>query len=115
LVRREVGSAVSDLTRERLPVSAAPAAPARASSHFDVQLGRVIRRRGHIVAVDGMNLPVAVGEVFGVVGPNSSDEFSAIWVHLGRIPAAGTPRAFGAGAVDARIDHMTAGKSRHAR
>lgn len=95
-------------------MSPAPAA-ARTSAHFDVHLGGVIKRFGHIVAVDRTS-PSLQGNVFGLVGPNSSGKSTAIRVCLGLIrPAAGTARAFGGGGWDVRTDQMTARKSRHAR
>jgi ABC-2 type transport system ATP-binding protein len=105
-VRREVGSAVSSPTPERLYVSASYAAPASTASDFAVRIDGLTKRFGHVVAVDDLNLTVPRGEVFGFLGPNGAGKSTTIRALLGLIrPTAGTATIFGDSANDVRRSH----------
>ena len=54
------------------------------------------RRRGHTVAVDGLDLSVPEGSVYGFLGPNGSGKTTTIRMLLGLVrPSAGRARLFG--------------------
>lgn len=58
------------------------------------------RRRGRLLAVDGLDLDVPEGGVFGLLGPNGSGKTTSIRCMLGLIaPTAGTVEIFGVDAV----------------
>ena len=105
-MRREVGSAVSCLTRKGLLVSASSAVPTRTASVFAIRIDGVTKRFGRIIAVDDLSLTVAPGEVFGFLGPNGAGKSTTIRVLLGLIrPNAGTATVFGDLAGDVRLSH----------
>jgi ABC-2 type transport system ATP-binding protein len=54
------------------------------------------KRYGDVVAVDGLNLRLQAGEVFGLLGPNGSGKTTTILMILGLTePTAGTARVLG--------------------
>ena len=64
-------------------------------------------RRQEVVAVRGLSLQVAPGEVYGLIGPNGSGKSTTMKVLLGLLrPTAGTAAIFGreASRVDSRTD-----------
>jgi ABC-2 type transport system ATP-binding protein len=64
------------------------------------------RRRGRTVAVDGLDLSVPEGSVFGFLGPNGSGKTTTIRMLLGLVrPSAGTARLFGE-PVPAALPHL---------
>lgn len=64
------------------------------------------KRFGRVVAVDGLNMTVAPGEVFGLLGPNGAGKSTTIRLLLGLIrPTAGCAEIFGCPAGDVRRSH----------
>src|SRR5919106_5213323 len=56
----------------------------------------VVRRFGHLTAVDGVDLEVAAGDVVGLIGANGSGKTTLIRMLLGLLaPTAGHVRLFG--------------------
>src|SRR4051795_11629751 len=56
----------------------------------------VTKTYGHLVAVDGLSLRVAQGEVYGVLGPNGAGKTTLLRILFGLIrPDSGTVRLFG--------------------
>ena len=54
------------------------------------------KRYGHIVAVDGIDLTVRAGDIYGFLGPNGAGKTTAMRILLGLLrPDAGTARLFG--------------------
>jgi ABC-2 type transport system ATP-binding protein len=54
------------------------------------------KRYGHIVAVDGVDLVVGHGDIYGFLGPNGAGKTTAMRILLGLMhPDAGTARLFG--------------------
>jgi ABC-2 type transport system ATP-binding protein len=61
-----------------------------------VEIGGVRKRFGELVAVDGVDLEVAPGEVVGLLGANGAGKTTLIRLILGLLrPTAGTVRLFG--------------------
>jgi ABC-2 type transport system ATP-binding protein len=61
-----------------------------------VMVERLTKRYGRRVGVEGLNLSVAEGTMFGFLGPNGSGKTTAIRVLLGFLrPSAGEARVFG--------------------
>ena len=64
------------------------------------------KRFGRVVALDGLDLTVARGEVFGFLGPNGAGKSTTIRLLLGLIrPSAGRAEVFGEPAGDVRQAH----------
>jgi ABC-2 type transport system ATP-binding protein len=60
-----------------------------------VRTERLSKRYGHTIALDGLDLEIAAGEVFGYLGPNGAGKSTTIGILLGLIrPSAGTARIF---------------------
>jgi ABC-2 type transport system ATP-binding protein len=77
-----------------------------ASSTAAVQLDRVTKRFGRVVAVDDASLVVVPGEVFGFLNPNGAGKSTTISLLLGLIrPTSGSATAFGHPACDVRRAH----------
>ena len=56
----------------------------------------LVKRYGEIVAVDGVDLTVERGDVFGYLGPNGAGKTTSLRMMLGLIrPTEGTVRLFG--------------------
>jgi ABC-2 type transport system ATP-binding protein len=54
------------------------------------------KRYGHVVAVDGIDLTVHQGDIYGFLGPNGAGKTTAMRILLGLLrPEAGTARLFG--------------------
>src|SRR5581483_8073637 len=54
------------------------------------------KRYGHVAAVDGIDLTVHSGDIYGFLGPNGAGETTAMRILLGLLrPDAGTARLFG--------------------
>jgi polyether ionophore transport system ATP-binding protein len=105
-VRREVGSAVSNPTRERHRVHAYPAVHSRTASDVAIRIDSLTKRFGAIVAVDDLSLSVPTGEIFGFLGPNGAGKSTTIRMLLGLIrPSAGSAHVFGVPASDVRRAH----------
>lgn len=66
-----------------------------------LRLEGIVKRFGKTVAVDGLDLHVHVGEVFGLLGPNGAGKSTSIAIATGLLsPDAGTVTVNGAGAPD---------------
>jgi ABC-2 type transport system ATP-binding protein len=82
-------------------VHAYPVARVRTASTFAIEIDRMTKRFGDIVAVDDLSLTVAAGEVFGFLGPNGAGKSTTIRLLLGLIrPTAGAAKVFGDAATD---------------
>src|ERR687884_150884 len=61
-----------------------------------VEVRGLVKRYGDLVAVDGVDLTVEAGDVFGYLGPNGAGKTTSLRMMLGLIrPTAGTVRLFG--------------------
>jgi ABC-2 type transport system ATP-binding protein len=60
-----------------------------------VEAADVSRRYGDVVALDGVSLSVAPGEVFGLIGPNGAGKTTLVRALTGTTDAEGTVRLFG--------------------
>ena len=61
-----------------------------------VQVRGLVKRYGELVAVDGVDLTVLPGDVFGYLGPNGAGKTTSLRMMLGLIrPSAGSVRLFG--------------------
>jgi ABC-2 type transport system ATP-binding protein len=61
-----------------------------------VDVRELVKRYGEIVAVDGVDLTVERGDVFGYLGPNGAGKTTSLRMLLGLIrPTAGSVRLFG--------------------
>ena len=71
---------------------------AAAGSEADpVVAGEGVRKEyGDVVALDGVDLDVAAGEVFGLIGPNGAGKTTLVRALTGTTEAAGDLRVFGA-------------------
>jgi ABC-2 type transport system ATP-binding protein len=75
-------------------VTAEPSSPAR--SDRPVEARGLIKRYGHLVAVDNVDLTVDQGDVYGYLGPNGAGKTTSLRMLLGLIrPTDGTARLFG--------------------
>ncbi|MFB6168068.1 MAG: ABC transporter ATP-binding protein [Haloferacaceae archaeon] len=65
--------------------------------HVDpvVEAADVARRYGDVVALDGVSLSVAPGEVFGLIGPNGAGKTTLVRALTGTTDAEGSVRLFG--------------------
>jgi ABC-2 type transport system ATP-binding protein len=56
----------------------------------------LVKRYGHVLATDGVDLSVERGDVYGFLGPNGAGKTTMLRILLGLIrPDAGTVRLFG--------------------
>jgi ABC-2 type transport system ATP-binding protein len=56
----------------------------------------LVKRYGHVLATDGIDLTVERGDVYGFLGPNGAGKTTTLRILLGLIrPDAGTVRLFG--------------------
>jgi ABC-2 type transport system ATP-binding protein len=61
-----------------------------------VEVRGLVKRYGELVAVDGVDLTVLPGDVFGYLGPNGAGKTTSLRMMLGLIrPSAGSVRLFG--------------------
>src|SRR6266567_8633487 len=61
-----------------------------------VQAAGLVKRYGHIVAVDHVDLTVQTGDVYGYLGPNGAGKTTSLRMLLGLIrPTEGSARLFG--------------------
>src|SRR6476660_2716099 len=61
-----------------------------------VEARGLVKRYGEIVAVDGVDLTVARGDVFGYLGPNGAGKTTSLRMLLGLIrPTSGSVQLFG--------------------
>src|SRR5918911_5757262 len=61
-----------------------------------VEVRGLVKRYGDLVAVDGVDLTVEAGDVFGYLGPNGAGKTTSLRMMLGLIrPTAGSVRLFG--------------------
>jgi ABC-2 type transport system ATP-binding protein len=64
------------------------------------------KRFGRLLAVDGLDLSVVAGEVFGFLGPNGAGKSTTIRLVLGMVrPTAGRARIFDVDAADVAVAH----------
>jgi ABC-type multidrug transport system ATPase subunit len=85
---------VSDTTRRR-PSLHLPTAHRR-DSDFPVECRGVVRSFGDFVAVDGIDLRVCRGEIFGLLGPNGAGKTTLMKMMCGLLePSAGTIQVAG--------------------
>ena len=83
LVRREVWSADSSPTHERVPVHASPAVHAGAAPQVAVRTDRLTKRFGDVVAVDELSLTVSRARCSGSSGRTvrgNPPQFVSCWV-----------------------------------
>ena len=82
-----------------VPPAAAEAAARGALTVADappIEVRGLVKRYGDLVAVDGVDLTVSAGDVFGYLGPNGAGKTTSLRMMLGLIrPTAGTVRLFG--------------------
>jgi ABC-2 type transport system ATP-binding protein len=65
-------------------------------SGLPVEVRGLVKRYGHILAVDAVDLNVHVGDIYGFLGPNGAGKTTAMRVMLGLLrPDEGTVRLFG--------------------
>jgi ABC-2 type transport system ATP-binding protein len=75
-------------------VTAEPSPPAR--SDRPVEARGLIKRYGHLLAVDHVDLTVEQGDVYGYLGPNGAGKTTSLRMLLGLIrPTEGSARLFG--------------------
>ncbi len=68
----------------------------RGSGSAPVEVRGLVKRYGDLVAVDGVDLTVEPGDVFGYLGPNGAGKTTSLRMMLGLIrPTAGHVRLFG--------------------
>jgi polyether ionophore transport system ATP-binding protein len=80
--------------------------PAAGANAFAIEIDRMTKRFGDIVAVDDLSLTVTPGEVFGFLGPNGAGKSTTIRMLLGLLrPSSGEARVFGVTAGDVRRAH----------
>ncbi|MGH3320750.1 MAG: ATP-binding cassette domain-containing protein, partial [Streptosporangiaceae bacterium] len=61
-----------------------------------VEITDLVKRYGEVTALDGLDLTVPEGEVFGLLGPNGAGKTTAIETIVGlRTPSEGRVRALG--------------------
>ncbi|HLI26125.1 MAG TPA: ABC transporter ATP-binding protein [Chloroflexota bacterium] len=80
------------------PAPAAVPAPARPAAEpaLAIETHELTKRYGTFTAVDGLNLAVREGEVFGLLGPNGAGKTTTILMLLGLTePSAGRARVLG--------------------
>ena len=74
----------------------APAPPRLDSDEFAVVIEGLTKRYGQITAVDGLNLRVRRGEVYGFLGPNGAGKTTTLRMLLGLArPTSGTATVLG--------------------
>ena len=83
-----------------------------------IETSSLTRRFGDLTAVDGLNLAVDAGEVFGLLGPNGAGKTTVIKVaimNLGRVAALGPPEELKAsiGRPEATLDEVFAHYTGH--
>jgi ABC-2 type transport system ATP-binding protein len=70
--------------------------PAAAGSPLPVEARGLTKHYGRIAAVDGVDLTVHAGDIYGFLGPNGAGKTTALRMLLGLLaPEAGTVRLFG--------------------
>jgi ABC-2 type transport system ATP-binding protein len=83
----------------RLPGARAPGAGdprPRETGFAPIEVRGLVKRYGDLVAVDGVDLTVEAGDVFGYLGPNGAGKTTSLRMMLGLIrPTAGHVRLFG--------------------
>jgi ABC-2 type transport system ATP-binding protein len=61
-----------------------------------VEVRGLVKRYGEVVAVNGVDLTVDAGDVYGYLGPNGAGKTTSLRMMLGLIrPTAGSVRLFG--------------------
>ena len=82
--------------------SVSPEQPCTAAAELVIDVRNATIRFGSFTAVDGANLQVGRGEIFGLLGPNGSGKTTLIRALCGLLPlAAGTARVLG---YDVQVD-----------
>ncbi len=80
--------------REQLPH--VPGAPQMPGTSVIIECRELIRRFGHVVAVDGLSLSIDRGEIFGLIGPDGAGKTTAIRLLAGvMLPSSGEARVLG--------------------
>lgn len=80
--------------------------PVQTALNPAIHVEGLTKRFGRIVAVEGLSMTVAPGEVFGFLGPNGAGKSTTIRLLLGLIRStAGTAEIFGCPAADVRRTH----------
>src|SRR3954469_20798154 len=66
-----------------------------------VEVRGLVKRYGEITAVDGVDLTIDAGDVYGYLGPNGAGKTTSLRMMLGLIrPSAGSVRLFGRDPLD---------------
>ncbi len=92
----------ADTVRTATGTSATPNFPARAASNTAVEISRLRKTYGSLVAVDDVSFSVAEGEIFGILGPNGAGKTTTVECAIGlRSPDSGTIRLMG---MDPQVD-----------
>ena len=74
-------------------------------SNFSLEINGLVKRFGRFVALDGIELAVEKGEVFGYIGPNGAGKTTTIRVLLGILQATeGRAKVFGMDAWKDAVD-----------
>jgi ABC-2 type transport system ATP-binding protein len=89
------GRSETNLRADSLTVPAAAASPARPAEPI-IALRDVVKRYGDTTAVDGLDLTVWPGEIFGILGPNGAGKTTTLEMLEGlRAPSSGSIRVAG--------------------
>ena len=70
--------------------------PTTSAGSAPVEARGLVKRYGHVLAVDGVDLTVSSGDIYGYLGPNGAGKTTSLRMLLGLItPTAGEARLFG--------------------
>jgi ABC-2 type transport system ATP-binding protein len=64
--------------------------------HVAIRISGLVKRYGDVVAVNGLDLEVSLGECFGLLGPNGAGKTTTVEIMEGLLaPTAGTVEVLG--------------------